>query len=179
MILELIDIQKSSSNSLYNKEIVLFNMPNSHETKNNNIKTKLKKGNKDVNSLRLNKFSLKKVCSNDESSNLDSKKDKLSNNKNNTNLNNINNYQNLLAIIDFIFNKYDENKNKSNEHNDSSKNSSINKKFKKYVSKTNISVNNKDKLDFMNIRNDNNNDITYYWYMEAKRNKSIGNYDKI
>ena len=181
MILDLIDIQKSSSNNLYNKEIILFNMPNMYDTKNDNKKKKINKGIKEVNSLRLNKFSLKKVCSYDANSKLDSNKDEdeLSNNNNNTNLNNIQNYQNLLAIIDFTFNNFDENKNKLNEYNDSSKNSSINKKYKKLVSQTKISVNNKDMIDFMNIRNDCNNDITYYWYMEAKRNKSIGNYDKI
>ena len=173
MILDLIDIQKSSSNNLYNKEIILFNMPNMYDTKNDNKKKKINKGIKEVNSLRLNKFSLKKVCSYDANSKLDSNKDEdeLSNNNNNTNLNNIQNYQNLLAIIDFTFNNFDENKNKLNEYNDSSKNSSINKKYKKLVSQTKISVNNKDMIDFMNIRNDCNNDITYYWYMEAKRNK--------
>ena len=116
---------------------------------------------KDYESSRYTKLNLKNVNSemNDKNELLNSSLDNPSeNNENEKNINSSKYYEYLL-----FFNKYLNNKNNNRKNLDGNSN----KKFLKMNSKIYTLNNNKNDIDY------NNKYITYYWYINAKKNKSI------
>ena len=158
MILEILENQKELNN--HDNEIFLLR----HKLNDSKKKTTRKISSlntKDYESSRYNKINLKNVNPemNDKIEIFNSSFDNVSeNNENEKNINSSKYYEYLL-----FFTKYINNKNNNRKNFDGVSN----KNLLKMNSKKFTLNNNKNDIDY------NNKYITYYWYINAKKNKSI------
>lgn len=176
MILELIENQKNLNND--DKEIFLLNHGDSNinEFKKGIHKTKRfsKSLNKDDLSKGLNNFNLIKLTNTNENNNLiNSSKDIYSEiEEKEPELKSMKFYENLLNLADFVYNGRD--KEKNNNQNKLRMNiyhSSTSNNINKFGRVSKSPINDKNNKEIKNIRKDCKY-ITYYWYFNAKKNKS-------
>ena len=179
MILELIENQKNLNND--DKEIFLLNQVDSNlnDLKKINNKTKRcsKLFNQDELSKGLNNFGLIKLTNtNNENNNLISSSKEIYSEmeERDPELEKMNSYENLLNLADYVYNGRDKEKiNYQNKLRMNIYHTSTNANLYKLGSVSKSPVNDKIDNEIKNIRKDCKY-ITYYWYINAKKNKSYG-----
>ena len=181
MILELIENQKNLNND--DKEIVVLKQPYSEENERY-VRHRTNKSSKlfniENNLKGVNNCDLIKLTNanndNDDNKLINSSEEIYSElEEKDPELENMKYYENLLNLSDYLYNGRDKEKNNyQNKLRMNIYHTSTNTNFHKLGSVSNISVSDKSNNEIKNIRKDCKY-ITYYWYINAKKNKSFGN----
>ena len=176
MILELIENQKS----LNKDDEQIYLMKNLHSNKTNNNRNKRRgtgkssKKNKDQNSLGLNLIQLNEIKN--EKNIINKNEDLYSEVNDNDKENNMKYYEDLLSLADYLYNGGNKKKQDINKNINRMRTNIINSSTYSLlrIKSTDFTAKEKIEDENKNIRKDCKY-ITYFWYINAKKNKLFDN----